>query len=169
MAGILEQLVLNLNQIGFYGFVLPFLLVFGLVFGLLARTKLLGESKGPAGIVSLAIAFFVTAYSGIGQYFIALSGIGGMLLGALLIVVLFFVMLGFQMPSDQKPLEFFTSGWFLASLAVLGVILFLVLQGATMTSISLSPEAMAAIFVVIVVVLAMWFVTRPEKTNKPPK
>jgi len=151
--GIFGTLVSNLNAMGFYGFVLPWLLVFALVYGLIKKAGIINDKAN--GLISLAVAFFVTAYSGIGTFFIALSGLGGMLLGALLIVVLFFAMLGFDV---SKTVEAFKGWTGILFLAVIGVIVFFTVGGGSISGITLSSEISAAVFMVIVIALAVAFV-----------
>ena len=158
MVDIFATLVQNLNAWGFYGFVLPFLFMFALVYGLLMKSKILGDQKGPIGVVSLALAFFVTAYSGIGQYFIGLSGIGAMLLGALLVVILFFAMMNFE------GLDKVTSNiWLVAILGVLAIIVFFILGGASIANVPLTNDTVAIAFMLIVIGLEMYFVTYEKK------
>ena len=153
--GIFAGIITQLNHLGFYGFILPWLLIFALVYGLIIKSKVL-DAK-PAGAVALALAFFITAFSGIGNYFIALSGLGGMLFGALLIVVLFFALIGF----DVTKLTDAFKGWeSVAVLALIGIIIFFVLGGGFISGIAVNTETMAAVFLVIVVAIAVIFVTK---------
>ncbi len=158
--GIFASIITQLNKLGFYGFVLPWLLMFALVYGLLKRSNVFGE-KGDkvAAVVAMALAFFVTAYTSIGDYFITLSGLGGMLLGALLIVVLFFALLGFQ-PDNLGGV--FTGWTTVAFLGLVGVIVFFVLGGGQLSGISVDNETTAAIFMIIVVAIAVLFVTKGD-------
>ena len=54
-----ELLVSNLNQMGFFGFLLPWLLMFAVTYGLLVKSKVLGEDQKLIGVISLVAAFFV--------------------------------------------------------------------------------------------------------------
>lgn len=155
MADIFTTLVANLNQMGFYGFVLPFLLVFAIVYALLERSKVLGEKPGPIGIVSLVIGFFVTAFSGIGTYLVTLFGVSTMFWAALLVVVLFFAFFGYQ---SVAP-DFMKNPWFIGLLAVLAVIVVSIIGGASLLpNVDLNENATAAILMVVIIGLAVWFV-----------
>lgn len=159
--GVFSSVVAQLNHLGFYGFVLPWLLMFALVYGLIMRSKML-DAK-PAGIVAMALAFFITAFTGIGNYFVALSGLGGMLLGALLIVVLFFALLGFKLETIEQEFKHWET---IAILGVIGIIIFFVLGGGAITGIDIEPETMAALFMIVVVALAVMFITKEPKGSK---
>lgn len=67
----------NLDNIGFFQYVLPFLLIFAVVFAILGEIPIFKEKKGPAVIVALAIgllslqlnivpAFFQTVFPNFG-------------------------------------------------------------------------------------------------------
>jgi len=152
--GVFATIIDNLNQLGFYGFVLPWLLVFGLTYGILEKSGIM--EKKAAGIVSLAIAFFVTAYTGIGSFFIGLSGVGAMLITAALIVVMFFALVT---PPGKYADLFGKKTESVLFLAVIALILFWLVGGETVAGISLSNEAWAAILVIVVIGFAVWFVS----------
>jgi len=154
--GIFGTLVSNLNAMGFYGFVLPWLLVFALVYGILIGSKIFGDDKKAPGLIAIVIAFFVTAYSGIGSFFITLSGFGAMLFAALLIVVMFFALVGFKMEYMKAAFE---GKWtWVIFLAVLGIIVFFVVGGGSISGITVSNEVLAAVFMIIVIALAIVFI-----------
>jgi hypothetical protein len=56
---IFEQAINALIELGFYKFLLPFILIAAIIFALLRRTQILGESPLIGGIVSISIAFFI--------------------------------------------------------------------------------------------------------------
>ena len=151
--GVFETVIQNLNQYGFYGFILPWMLVFGIVYGILAKTKFFDERI--SAIIAMVLGFFVTAYSGIGAYFVALSGIGATLIGALLVVVLFFALLGFK----PEQISGVWGGWnAVLLLAGLALVLIWVAGGSVWTGMQLSSEAWAAIFMIVVIALTLAFV-----------
>lgn len=152
--GVFATIIDNLNQLGFYGFVLPWLLVFGLTYGILEKSGIM--EKKAAGIVSFAIAFFVTAYTGIGSFFIGLSGVGAMVITAALIVVMFFALVT---PPGKYTELFGKKTESVIFLAVIALILFWLVGGERVAGISLSNEAWAAILVIVVIGFAVWFVS----------
>lgn len=159
--GIFASIITQLNHLGFYGFILPWLLMFALTFGLLKRAEIFGKEGGKiAAVVALALAFFITATTGIGDYFIALSGIGGMLFGALLVVVLFFAMLGFK----PDPLTAKFARWeTIAIFAVFAIFLFFIFGGGQISGVAIDNETTAAFLMIAVVVLAVVFITSDGK------
>lgn len=153
MASPFEVLVTNLNQLGFFGFLLPWLFVFAVSFGILLKTKVLGDDKKIIGVVSLTLAFFVIGFGGpaFGNFFVALSGLSGMVLAGILVIILFVSMAGGDF---SKLMESKAS---IALVAGIGIIVFVTALGAR---ISVSSEALAAIFMVIVLAVAVYFVAK---------
>ncbi len=156
--GIFGTLVQNLNEMGFYGFILPWLVVFAIFYGILQKSKVLGGDKRIDGVVSLAIAFFITAYTGIGTYFVTLFGSASMIISAILIAVLFLAMAGFKFQEGEKEKEKVVTEVAVAAI-VIAAILFFAFGGSAISGISLSSEAWAGIFMVIVILFALWFIS----------
>lgn len=150
-------LVSNLQQLGFYGFILPFIFVFAVVFGLLLKHKVIGENKNIIGVVSIVVAFFVTGYGAVplGQVLSNLFGALAVVLAGVLVVILIANMAGFELKAftDRKSV--------LAVLVVVGILLFVV-SGAlaifNIKSIATNSTMIAAIFMIAFVAIAVWFI-----------
>jgi hypothetical protein len=56
---IFEQAINALIELGFYKFLLPFILIAAIIFALLRKTQVFGESPLIGGIISISIAFFI--------------------------------------------------------------------------------------------------------------
>jgi hypothetical protein len=56
---VFEQAINALAELGFYKFILPFILIAAIFFALLRKTQVLGESPVINGVVSISIAFFI--------------------------------------------------------------------------------------------------------------
>ena len=147
-----ELLVSNLNNMGFFGFLLPWLLMFAVVYGLLLKSKALGEDQKVMGVVSLVAAFFVVGYGGplLGTFFQNLFGVAAMIIGGILVTVLFVSMAG----GDISKLA--ESKAVMALLAGVGVIVFMIVLGTY--GVSMSSDVVATIFMVIVMAIAVVFI-----------
>lgn len=154
MANPFEVLVMNLNQLGFFGFLLPWIFIFAVTFGALMKSKVLGEDKRITGVISLVVAFFVVGFGGpaFGNFFVGLFGLASMLLALILVVVLFITMSGGDMSKlmESKPLLALIAGISL-------VIIFPFFASAT--GINLSSEAVGLIFIVVIMGIAVYFIT----------
>lgn len=158
--GILGTLVKNLNDMGFYGFVLPWLLVFALVYGLLSIiSKKTGMDQRVNGLIALAIAFFITAYTNIGTFFIGLFGVSSMIIAIALMIMLFFAVFGL-VPDVSK------TEWIIA-IVIIGLILLFVIGGSVMESVRLSDDLIGILFMVFLIVFAINFVTKKGEEKQP--
>lgn len=156
------NIVGQLAGLGFYSFVLPWLLFFAVILGVLNFSK----PFGPGGtrinaIIAAAVAFFITAFTPAGTtlaaYFTTIFGVGAMTLAVLLLIVILGGVLGYK-PDDitgaggtwAKPLV----GLVIIALAVLAF------GAATGTGINipgLDSETWTVIFILVFVLLAIWY------------
>src|SRR3989338_7869016 len=95
MADPFTILVTNLNQLGFFGFLLPFIFIFAVAYGLLMKAKYFEDQK-IIGVISLVLAFFVVGFGGPGlaNFFVNLFGLATIVLAGILVIVLFVAMSG---------------------------------------------------------------------------
>jgi len=154
-----EELMTALRNLGFYDFLLPWLFTFAIVYGLLSATKVFGENtKRISTALALVIAFFVTGYSGqmLSNFFISIFGGASMIIAGILVVLLFVTMVGFKIDDIKKTGT-------LIILIIVGVVLWLLSVGAAQ-GIGflplLSPDIIALILVMVVIVLAVWAIVR---------
>ena len=160
-----EDILLALKSLGFYDFLLPWLFTFAVVYGLLMMVKVFGDGnkKIPAAL-ALVIAFFVTGYSGpmLSSFFITLFGGASIIIAGILVVLLFLAMVGFKLDDIKKTGA-------LIILVVVGVVLWMISAGAA-KGIGfmplMSPDLVAMILVLVVIVMAVWAITR-EGGGKP--
>jgi hypothetical protein len=147
-----EILVSNLNQMGFFGFLLPWLLMFAVTYGLLLKSKALGEDQKIIGVVSLVAAFFVVGYGGlaIGVFFSNLFGIAAIVLGGIIVTVLFVSMAGGDISKFAESKEI------MALVAGIGIIVFMIVLGTF--GVTVESDVIAAIFLVIVMAIAVVFI-----------
>jgi len=174
MADLFTVLIQNLNELGFYDFVLPFLFVFAVVYGLLAKADLFGgQNSRISALLGLIVAFFAVGYIGpsMAGFFSSLFGGATIFLAGILVIVLLFAMAGFKMP---EALGAFGGRWGLGIgallIVVIGIIVFITATGTLITGIELNENAIAAIFVVIVIIVAMMFVVGekgPKQAQAP--
>src|SRR3989344_7203876 len=85
MANPFEVMVMNLRDLGFFGFLFPWILMFALTFGLLLKSKAVGEDKKILGVISMVVAFFVIGFGGpiLGNFLTSVFGIATIVLAGL--------------------------------------------------------------------------------------
>jgi len=149
-----ELLVANLNSLGFFGFLLPWMFVFVVVFAILLKTKILGENTKIMGVLSLVIAFFAVGYGGpaMASFFVNLFGMAALILAGILVIVLFVAMAG----GDVSKLM--SSKAALAVVAAIGIIIFVMLIGSL--GVRVSDSVIGIIFIIVVMAIAIFFVTK---------
>jgi len=152
MADPFTTLVANLNALGFFGFLLPFIFIFVVVYALLLKTKFVDDQK-IIGVLSLVFAFFVVGYGGpvLANFFVNLFGLATLILAGILIIVLFIAMAG----GDASKI--LTGKAAIAALVGIGVIIFMVAAGGL--GVAISDSVIGIIFVIILLAAAIMFVT----------
>ncbi len=162
MADVFTTLITNLNELGFYDFVLPFLFVFAVVYGLLAKAGLFGGANSRvSALIGLVVAFFAVGYYGppMAAFFGSLFGGATIFLAGILVIVLFMAMTGLGV---HNALGLLGGAWGIRIgilvLFVIGIILFMTATGTVVSGIALDDGAIAAIFVVVIIIVAMIFV-----------
>ena len=152
MADPFTILVTNLNSLGFFGFLLPFIFMFAVVYGLLTKTKFFDDVK-IMGVIALVVSFFVVGYGGplIANFFVNLFGLAAVILAGILVIVLFIAMTGGDISkvASNKAVAAMAAG--------IGIIVFVVSIGAL--GVSVSDSVIGIIFVIVVLGIAIMFVT----------
>ena len=63
------NLFFRLEQLGFFSYVLPFLMIFAIVFAILDKTGILGDKKGINVILSLAVGLMALQFNFVSYFF----------------------------------------------------------------------------------------------------
>ncbi len=162
------NIVGKLAGLGFYSFVLPWLLIFAVVLGVLNISGVFGTQKRINAIVAAVVAFFVTAFTPIGVslagYFTTIFGVGAMAIAVLLLVVILGGVLGYKIKGDYDSMPYVKP---LIGIVVL-VIAAAAFSAATGTTMGinlpgLDSDTWAVIFILIFVLLAIWYAESGEK------
>ncbi|MBS3056903.1 MAG: hypothetical protein J4473_05735 [Candidatus Aenigmarchaeota archaeon] len=163
MADPFAALIQTVETFGIYSFLLPWLLVFAIIYGLLVKVKPFGtEAIGTriSGIVAFVIALLVTIAAGpeISAFVANIFGGASIFIAGILVVILFLAMAGY----DYSKLG--ENKYLLAFLIIVAILLFIASGGlgAGWIGLSLGSQTVALIFVLIIILAAVWFVTRPE-------
>lgn len=98
--GIFANVVSKLVSLGFYGFVLPWILVFAITYAILLKTKVLGDNAAISGVVAFVIAFMVPLVRifgmSMGGIFVTVFGFGALVIIMLVLGLMIFAMLGMK-------------------------------------------------------------------------
>ena len=145
-------LVQNLNGLGIFGFLLPWIFVFVVVYALLMKTKF-SEDKRLIGVLSLVIAFFSIGFGGppLANFFVSLFGYGTLIIALIFIIILFLAMTGRDISKigDTRTLTVVAAG--------VGIIIFSVALGGF--GVAVTDSVIGILFIIIVLAIAIMFVT----------
>lgn len=166
----------NLNQLGFFQFLFPFLLVLAIVYGVLKFT--LGGSKDKPGImpssaislISIIVAFFAINYSGgvgtgIATFFSSLFGSGAIVATAILLVAILLGLFGIKITDITNKEKHNVGLVAVGGVVILIVFSIFVWSGNYIPGISglrLDSNAWTAIAFVVILVIVMWLLGKKE-------
>ena len=149
-------LVANLNALGFFGFLLPWIFVFVVVYGLLTKAKFF-ENPKIIGVLSLVVAFFVIGFGGpwLANFFVNLFGYAAVIIAGILVIILFVTMSGGNISKlfDNKAVAIL--------LAAVGLVIFFVAVGGS--AVVVSDAVIGIVFVIILMAVAVYFITGSAK------
>lgn len=152
MADPFTTLVSNLDKMGFFGFILPFVFTFAVVFALLLKSKF-SENQRINGVIALVLAFFVIGFGGpaLASFFVNIFGMAALVIAAILIIVLFVALTG----ADATKL--LQNKAVYAVLAGVGIIIFWIALGSFGARIS--DSVIGIVFLIVFLAIAIYFVT----------
>lgn len=100
--------ILNaLNEMAFFSYVIPFLLIFAVSYALIKKTKLLGEDKAIHAIVAIALGFLALQFDAVSKFYANIFPKFGIGLAVLLVVLILLEFVGIS--SDGKSVKWM--GW----------------------------------------------------------
>lgn len=156
MADPFSILVANLNALGFFGFLLPWIFMFVVVYGLLTKAKFFEDTK-IVGVLSLVLAFFVVGFGGpfLASFFVNLFGYAAVIIAGILVIVLFITMSGGSIS------KVFDNRGVAAILIGIGLIVFFIAMGGF--SVVISDSVIGILFVIIIMAIAVYFIAGNSK------
>ena len=161
--GVVAELLTKWEALGFFSYLLPFLLVFALVFGILTRTQIFKDNKAVNAIIALAVAFMSLQFEFVPTFFSQIFprlGVGlAIILGVLIITGLF-------APPNSKIIDYILLG---IGVLVIGVIIVQSASGAGWQAAEFWDKYFGVISVVIVLAIIIFIVvgasTKPQQTQ----
>lgn len=147
-----EILIRNLNDMGFFGFILPWVFMFCVSFGALAKAKILGDDLKIVAVVSIVLGFFVVGFGGPGlaSFFVNVFGIAAAVIAGLLVLVLFMGMAG--MPIDMLA----KNKAVLVALIAIAIMVFVLAAGAW--TVVANSTTVAIVLILIVMAVSIVFI-----------
>ncbi|MBI4175971.1 MAG: hypothetical protein HY518_02105 [Candidatus Aenigmarchaeota archaeon] len=159
----------NLGRMGFFSFLLPFLLMMAIVYGVLRFSLKDQLEKSASGLIAIVMSFFVLNYSGaagiaLARFLTAVFGAGLVILVGILVVIIFLGLMGVKVNDIFNIKERPQSTWAIVLLfGFIGLLLFLGAGGAELLPLPKDVAGLSGgeiggiIFFIIVLALAVWF------------
>lgn len=160
--GLLQQMLQNMQYMGFFLYLFPFLLALAIVYGVLSWS--LGDRlpKSARGLVSIIIAFFVMLYSSwnvwIVTFFAEYFGAGIVLACGILVVAILLGLAGYKVENlfQEKGLRWVV----LLGIIIVAIIIFYGAGAGWLIPVptwSTSSELWTVVLFIIILALAMWW------------
>ena len=102
------DILINLEQLGFFDYLLPFLIIFALVFGILTRMKIFGDdNRAINGVIALSVGLMALQFGFVSAFF---SDIFPRLGVGLAIILVALVLMGFFFEPKGKAMNYIMLG-----------------------------------------------------------
>jgi hypothetical protein len=166
-----DNLVISMQNLGMFQYLFPFLLALAVFYGVLEYALKDRVKKGPIGLISVVLAFFVMLFANtnpmIVGFFSMLGGTTLIVASGFLVIIILLGLAGFQL---NKVFEKGYMMWFFVFVVILiGLILFFGAGGGgflNVPSFFVNSDFTTVIIVIMIIALAMWFMTRGEEGEK---
>ena len=168
MAMNFQGIINNMQNMGFFQYLFPFLLALAILYGLFESIPGVKEKfpKPAKAMISIILAFFVMLYSSwnpmISSFFANMGGTFLVLACGILFILLLAGLIGFDPWTIMKEKTWFKYGGVL--LIVFFLILVLMGSGAgwliPIPYISMSSDFWTAVFVIAIIAIAFWGMTK---------
>ncbi|HJW97301.1 MAG TPA: hypothetical protein VJ485_04030 [archaeon] len=169
-----DNLVINMQNLGMFQYLFPFLLALAIFYGVLMWA--IGDriKKGPVGLISIVLAFFVMLYANtnpmIAGFFANLGGMTLIIGSGILVIAILLGLVGFKL---NEVFSGKYSKWFLVfAVIIIGLIIFFGASGGSFLSVPsffINSDFTTAIIVIVIIAVAMWFMTQGEGGGEKPK
>ncbi|MCK5039404.1 MAG: hypothetical protein KAR87_00360 [Candidatus Aenigmarchaeota archaeon] len=155
-----NTMISNMQNLGFYDFVLPWLLFLCIIYVIMLKAPFLQDREVDKKRVSILIAaiisFFIINYpvagSSFGVYLTVLFGNTGMYIAAGLVLIILLGMFGINI-GDLGEKKYI--GWTI----LLAVIILFLYGGSTIGTMAISSSMLSVVFVVLLMLAAMYFIS----------
>lgn len=176
IGGVFPNLTQNLESMGFFLYLFPFLLALAIFYGILFWVFHSGENpklpKSAIALISIILAFFVMLYSSwntmIVSFFANLSGAGLIVGSGILFIAILLGLMGFNIEKLTDKEHSGRGRWvFIIGVLVIGILIFFGAGGASFGLIpawSDNGEFLTALFVIAIIGLAVWWLGSEDKT-----
>ncbi|MFA5484688.1 MAG: hypothetical protein WC260_00320 [Candidatus Pacearchaeota archaeon] len=167
MAFTTSEIINQLNNIGFFSYVIPFLLIFAVVYAILEKSKLLGDNNAIKVIISIAIGLLALQFNTVSYFFANIFPKFGVGLAIFLVIIIF---LSFFYYKDNDTKDWIKKvgwiGWVIAISIVLWALTSWNNWFSTLSPFYFLKDYIWGIIVLGIIVLIIYLTTK-KGTNTP--
>ena len=155
----IEIMLGNMNRLGFFEFLLPWILFLAIIFAILKKSEVFGEEISVNAVIAAVVSFFIINYAPagiamtLGTFFTTLFGIAAVIIAGLLVGILFLGMAGI------KPEELLGKANKTAIAVLLGflaLIAFISVGG--MSFFNIDSDLVITLFMLLLMLFAIMFI-----------
>lgn len=144
---VFSNMLSTLDKLGFYDFMLPWLLFVAVFYGVLQGKKVISEESSVNGVIAI-VAGFLTAYIARGFLYTSIFGTMGIVAAGLLIVLIFLGMFGI------KPEDVFGGHKTALSITLAIVVLFIFLSAGGLSAFGSGIDNDTTVTIVLLLIMA---------------
>ena len=101
--GVVGNLLYQLESMGFFSYVLPFLMIFAVIYAILSKAKFLGDNNGINIVISLAVGLMALQFNFVSYFFAEIFPRMGILLAIILVAI---ILLSLFLDFNKKGTKF---------------------------------------------------------------
>ncbi len=153
----IEIMLGNMNRLGFFEFLMPWILFLAIIFAVLKKSEVFGEEISVNAVIAAVVSFFIINYTPVGMtlgtFFTTLFGLAAVIIAGLLVGILFIGMAGI------KPEELLGKANKTAIAVLLGflaLIAFISVGG--MSFFNIDSDLVITLFMLLLMLFAIMFI-----------
>jgi len=160
---LIEQMVQNLQNLGFFAYILPFLLALSITYGILEHYEI-PRSNSSRGVISIVIAFAVLPVGTVIAPFLESMVLGFVVITTgILVMIIFVEMLGFRAGDVENIFEQHPRS-FGVIMIIIAVLVFIGSGGLELAGfeVDVESELITLLFFLGIISAGIWFITSEE-------
>ncbi|MBI4173934.1 MAG: hypothetical protein HY519_04405 [Candidatus Aenigmarchaeota archaeon] len=168
----MDQFLANMQRLGFFQFLLPFLLSLAIIYGVLRYAFKDKIEKSALGLIAIVLSFFVMLFaagnSNIVSFLTNLSGGGVIIASGILMFVVFLGLIGTKPDELLKGENIKGFGWALiAAVILIALGLFSGSMGSVISFVpGISSDLLTVLLFIGLLAIAMWYLGKEEEEGE---
>lgn len=167
MVGTITTLLNQMEFMGVFAYVIPFLLIFAIIFAILDKTKILGDNRAIAAIIGIAVGLLALQFDIVSTFFANIFPKFGVGIAIFLVLV---ILIGFFTKEEDVNKNMGWIGWVLGIIVVIWAISNWSVWGIGNNTIFWQiQQYLGWIILIAIIIVAIVMITKKPKDPKPKK